>query len=152
MLTFSPLRNSLMPPFRGGEIFRDLQRMQQTLDQFLDEGWRTTPAEYPPINVWNNGDGALLTTEIPGVSADDLEISVVNNTLTLRGERAATEAKEGVNMHRQERWSGKFVRTMELAFAVDADQVDAEFHDGILTIKLPRAEVDKPKQIAVKTS
>lgn len=152
MLSLSPLRNSLMPPFRGGDIFRDMLRAQGARQLLSDEKWSAVPTEYPAINIWKNGDAAILTTEIPGISPDNLDISVAHNTLTLRGERTDMQTDEGVNYHRRERWQGKFVRSMELPFAVDADKVEAEFYDGVLYIKLPRAEEDKPKQIAVKIS
>jgi HSP20 family protein len=109
-------------------------------------------ASYPPLNIWSNEEGLVITAEVPGISPDEIEISVVGETLTLSGERKAEELDEGTRYHRQERGSGKFSRTVQLPFPVDVDEVNALFVDGVLEIKLPRTEADKPRKIAVKSA
>ena len=140
--------DSLASRFRGRDLVRNLQRMHGS-ERFMQEGG-ASPAEYPAVNVWQDADGAMLTAELPGVSPDDLDISVVHNTLTLRGARTPPELKEGEAYHRQERWHGRFVRSLELPFGVDSAKVEAGFEDGVLSIKVPRAEEDKPKKIAIQ--
>jgi HSP20 family protein len=94
----------------------------------------------------------VVTAELPGFNPDDVEVSVVQNTLTLRGSRTPEELKQGETYHRRERWNGKFVRTLELPFEVDHDKVEAQFRNGVLSIRLPRAPQNLPKKITVKAS
>jgi HSP20 family protein len=101
------------------------------------------------MNVWTDEDSAIVTAELPGVNLDDIDISVENDILTLRGDRQRDEV-EGARYHRRERRQGSFVRTFRVPFRVDAEQVEATFKNGILSIVLPRAEEDKPKRISVK--
>ena len=151
MLARRFLSNPLGYPVRSRDLARDLQRIHDSWDRFLaEEG--PGPAEYPAVNVWHDADGAMVTADLPGVAPENLDISVVHNTLTLRGARTQPELKEGEAYHRQERWYGRFVRSLELPFRVASDQVEAGFHDGVLSIRVPRAEEDKPKKIAVQAS
>ncbi|MCB0212841.1 MAG: Hsp20/alpha crystallin family protein, partial [Anaerolineae bacterium] len=90
--------------------------------------------------------------ELPGVNPEDIDISVVGETLKLTGSRQPEELGEGSRYHRRERGFGKFTRTFQLPFAVEADQVEAVFDKGILHISLPRAEAEKPKKITVKAA
>jgi HSP20 family protein len=113
-------------------------------------GWRAAPS-YPAMNVWTNEDGGIVTAELPGVDPGDIEISVRDDTLTLRGSRKAVELEEGTTYHRRERGSGAFARTVELPFRVEGGKVEATFEKGVLKISLPRAEEDKPKKITIKT-
>ena len=107
---------------------------------------------YPALNVWTNEDGLVLTAELPGFSPDDIDISVVGDSLTLSGERKADDVPEGTRYHRRERGYGKFSRTLQLPYTVEADGVEALFNNGILHVQLPRAEADKPKKITVKSA
>ena len=105
--------------------------------------------EFPPINLWTGQDGVLVTAEVPGVSLDDIDITVHQNTLTLKG-KIAPEAPEDVTFHRRERSYGSFGRTVSLPYRVDPERVEASARNGILTITLPRPEADKPKRIHIK--
>jgi HSP20 family protein len=104
------------------------------------------------MNVWANPDGAVVTAELPGVNPEDIDVSVVGETLTLTGSRTPEELKEGEKYHRRERGQGKFTRTFQLPFPVEADKVEAVFEKGVLHISLPRAEADKPKKISIKAT
>jgi len=108
-------------------------------------------SEFPPVNVWMDGDRAIITSELPGVAPKDVEISVAGKSVTLRGSRVTEEECEGECQHRRERWSGKFTRSIDLPYAVNQDKVEAKFTKGILELTLPRAEADKPRKIAIKT-
>jgi HSP20 family protein len=108
-------------------------------------------SEFPLVNVWMNGDRAIITSELPGVDPKDVEISVAGKSVTLRGSRATEDECEGECQHRRERWSGKFTRSIDLPYAVNQDKVEAKFTKGILELTLPRAEADKPRKIAIKT-
>jgi HSP20 family protein len=127
---------------------REFDRMQRALSR-----WRTpSTIEFPAVNVWVSGDTALVTTEIPGVDANAIDVSVVGKSLTLRGSRGAEELRENESYHRRERWRGQFTKTIDLPFAVEPGKVEAKFAKGILTITLPRAEAEKPRKISVKAN
>lgn len=132
--------------------WRDFRRLQRDMNRLFgnSNGW--TAREYPAVNLWQSEEAIALTAEIPGVEANDLDISVHGNVLTLRGSRNAESLKEGETYHRQERGNGSFVRSVQLPFEVDADKVQAKLDRGILQLTLPRVEAEKPKKIAVKAT
>lgn len=107
---------------------------------------------FPGINLWVGKESAILTAEIPGVSPDTLDISVAQDTFTIRGQRPQEEETSKDAYHRRERKYGKFSRTVQLPFRVDGKKTDASCVNGILRVQLPRLEEDKPKQISIKVS
>jgi len=107
---------------------------------------------WPPVNVWTGRDDTVVTFELPGVAPDKLDISVVGDTLTLSGAREPVEASEGQVVNQLERESGSFTRTIQLPYRVEPEKVEATYAKGVLRIRLPRLEADRPKQIAVKAS
>jgi len=136
--------------------FDDIERVQRQMNNllsgFFPETMPSFAAEFPAINVWTSPEGAVVTAELPGMKADDIDISAVGETVTLSGVRKSMEASDDVKYHRQERGFGQFTRTFELPFTVEADGVDAMFENGVLQISLPRAEADKPRKITVKSA
>jgi HSP20 family protein len=129
-----------------------MRRMRRQMDSLMNRmgtGLAVAPS-YPAMNVWINEDGAIVTAELPGFDPEALDISVVNDTLTLSGDRCAEETGEGTTYHRRERRCGKFSRSFQLPFLVEGTDVEASFEQGVLKIELPRAEADKPKKITVK--
>ncbi len=125
---------------------RDINRAFSGFDSFL------TVQEFPALNVLEGSQDVIVTAELPGISPDNLNISVVNDTLTLSGSRDSEILKEGEAYHRQERSYGKFSRTIRLPFSVDTGKVAASYKKGILTIVLPRAEKEKPRKISIKAA
>jgi HSP20 family protein len=130
-----------------------MERLRREMNQLFND-WPSrarlaTAPSYPAMNVWTNEDSAIVTAELPGVILENIDISVEDDTLTLRGERQPDE-EEGATYHRRERRQGGFLRTFRLPFRVDAKSVDATFKNGVLSIVLPRAEEDKPRKIAVR--
>lgn len=109
------------------------------------------PFGEPQVNVWIKADEALVSAELPGVSQEDVDISVKDGTVTLRGNRRAKEEKQQEESlyRRGERAAGQFVRVLELPFRIDSARVSARLDKGILWVTLPRAEADKPRKIAV---
>jgi HSP20 family protein len=105
---------------------------------------------FPPINVYASRDGVAITAELPGISEDELDISVHRDTVTLTGERKDPEGSEGKKYHRRERGGGRFARTLSLPFQVDPEKVDARLENGILRLSLQRPESDKPRRIQLK--
>jgi|AP95_1055475.scaffolds.fasta_scaffold07292_5 HSP20 family protein len=123
------------------------------LERFFAWGvpdWYEEPA-YPAVNLYSGDDEAVVTAELPGYSAEEIEVSVAGNALTLRGSRASDEASEGEAYRRRERRGNSFSRAVKIPFKVGEKGISAEFKDGILTVKLPRADEDKPKKIKVTT-
>ena len=152
MLTRTLFPMSFRSGYRNWAPFRELSGIHDEMDRPIARTWDPGSTEYPPLNVWSNEDETIVQAELPGLAADDIDISAVQNTLTLRGSRKPEELKEGESYHRRERWTGRFVRTLELPFEVDNSEVGAEYKHGVLSIRLPRAEEHKPKKIAVKAS
>lgn len=141
-----------IPTGRYWDSWGDLGRLQRETDQRLGRyvGSPTTAAgEFPAVNVWTGDDKAILTAEVPGVDPKAIELTVVNDTITIRGSRETEKAKEGETYQRQERGSGRFVRSFALPFAIESGKVAAACKNGILQVTLPRAEADKPKTIAI---
>lgn len=142
--------------FYSTSPWREIEQMQRDMDRLFNRMTRfDRPAiapEFPAINIWANEEGLVVTAELPGVNTDDIDISVVNETLTLSGIRQPDTLEEGDKYHRRERRHGKFSRTFQLPFAIEADNVEAVFENGVLHVSLPRAEAEKPKKIAVKAA
>lgn len=140
--------------YRSRNPWREIEHMQREIGRIFDDASRSRLAvapSFPAMNVWSNEEGVVITAELPGVSPDDIDISVVGDMLTLSGGRQP-QAPENIKYHRRERGQGKFTRTFQLPFMVEANKVEAFFDKGILHISLPRAEAEKPKKIAVKAA
>lgn len=130
--------------------WRELRRWQREMHRLLDAQAFRSAADFPPVNVWKGADAVVVTAEVPGMSLDDLDVSVMRNTVTLRGARQAAKVREGAMFHRRERGGERFVRSIQLPYQVNADKVSAKYERGILRIELPRAEEERPKRISVK--
>ncbi len=139
------------------DVWEEMNRLQREVNRLfrdlgfdlLESPWRLT-ALYPPLNIWEDEGAVYVEAELPGMSLDDLEIFVTgHNQLTIRGERKAPEI-EGATWHRRERAFGTFSRVITLPVDVDADKVEATFHNGVLRIVLPKTAASRTRKIAVK--
>ena len=101
------------------------------------------------MNVFQQGDDILVIVELPGIDKNNLQIQAKENTIRISGKKAV-DYPEGVSVHRRERISGEFDRTLSIPVQLDPDRIKAEYHDGILALFLPRAESDKPRTITIK--
>jgi HSP20 family protein len=110
----------------------------------LFSGWT------PPLDIYQTKDHVLVRLELPGMKKEDFDISLHNGTLSISGERKAEQVGEGSEPHRSERFFGRFHRSVTLPTTVDPKQVSATYKDGILEVRLGKAEEAKPKQIEVK--
>src|SRR5579883_45554 len=132
--------------------FETLFNLQQALDAFRESDWlQSSPSgtgAYPPVNVFRKGDDFVVITEVPGIKKSDLEIQVKDNTIRIAGTKSI-EYAEKASLHRRERLGGRFDRAVALPVRIEADQVKAEYRDGILALFLPRAERDKPRSIKI---
>ena len=102
------------------------------------------------LDVVETGDEWQVHAELPGVAAEDVDVSVTGNVLTIRGEKKAESRAEGESTRRSERRFGKFVRALEFPSDLDSQKVEARAKNGVLTIRLPKAEAARPKTIQVK--
>ena len=103
------------------------------------------------MNLWSSDEGVTVEAAVPGLSAEDLEVRVSGNTLTISGERKPATLKEGAGYNRRERFTGSFQRTIELPYSVEVDRIDARCEHGVLTLQLPRAEKDKPRTVKIRS-
>jgi HSP20 family protein len=135
--------------------FAGTTRWGESLDQFFNDFW--TAAEggdarllSPAIDVAEDESRLVVSAELPGLEKKDIELSVKDGVLMLRGEkRMESEAKEG-RYHRIERRYGSFYRALALPDTVEAGKIDAAFRNGVLTITLPKRPETKPKSIAIQ--
>jgi HSP20 family protein len=136
----------------GRDPFEALFGLQRALDEYSESPWLGETSSggvaYPPLNVFRKGDDFIVIAELPGVIKSDLIIQVKDAAIRIAGNKRVNYPKEA-SVHRRERASGQFDRTVTVPIQIDADRVKAEYRDGILALFLPRAEQDKPKTIKV---
>jgi HSP20 family protein len=132
--------------------FEALFAIQRALDARRASDWmgsRTTGiGSFPPINIFQQADDFVAIIELPGVDKNDLEIEVKENMIRISG-RKTISYDSGASVHRRERVSGVFDRTISVPIQIDPDAVKAEFRNGVLALFIPRAESDKPRAIKV---
>jgi HSP20 family protein len=141
----------------GLNPLRELEQLQHRMDRLFQNAfglerspWRV--GVYPLVNISEDRDHIFVRAELPGVKAADLEITIQDNSLILRGQRQIPTEEKQVNYHRRERESGFFRRVISLPSRVQADRVEATCKDGILTIKLAKPKEVKPRKIKVKVA
>jgi len=149
-------RLSPFPTLDLASPFAELERMRQEMDRLFENLSGSILREpiagvFPLMNVTEDKDNYCVRAELPGVKADELDISVTNDTLSISGERKIPEENENVRYHRKERDEGKFSRVITLPSPINTEKVEANCANGILTVLLPKAEEAKPKQIKVRT-
>ncbi len=126
--------------------FGRLSNLQDELDRLFESprsNW------LPALDVQEDKDNYVVHTELPGLKREDIEVTLHDGALLISGERKAEAKQEGVEIHRQERYYGKFQRALTLPEPVAADKIKAEYKDGVLTVTLPKTEAAKPKIIDV---
>lgn len=109
-----------------------------------------TNGHLPHVNVFQDDEGVTVTAELPGVGSEDLSIETEADTLRISGSRAVPEGVKPEQYHRRERSHGEFTRELRLPAGLDTEKIDARLADGVLTVRLPKAESAKPRKIAVK--
>jgi HSP20 family protein len=133
--------------------FDALFALQRALEARMASDWlrdaTTSRGPFPPINVFQQGEDLLAIIELPGVNKGDLELQAKENVIRISGKKTVNY-KEGVSVHRRERVSGEFDRTLTIPVQIDPDGIKAEYRDGVLALFLPRAENDKPRSIKIK--
>lgn len=130
-----------------------------SLDRLFDELWKSldapraraagAPLWKPRADLRETPEALVLSLEIPGVDEKDIEVALEDGVLTVRGERAAEEAREGEGWHHAETFRGKFERSLRLPAPVDADAVKAAYRQGILTVTLPKAAEARVRNVPI---
>ena len=137
-------------PFRELGTLQDrMNRLFQDFAPGREDELMTTGSFAPPVDVYEDEHAITLKLEVPGVEQKDIDVRLENNTLTIRGERKFEKEEKEENFHRIERRYGSFARSFTLPNTVDPDQVNADFENGVLKIRLAKKAEAKPKQIKV---
>jgi HSP20 family protein len=137
-------------------IFDELEALQDGMNRALDgrSGRRADERRYryPLMNVWTSEDGLVVDAELPGANPEDVDISVMADELTISGKINSLLKRENETLHRQERPSGEFSRTLQLPFRANSEGVRAAFKNGILRVSIPRSEEEKPRKIRIEAA
>ena len=140
MLLRHRARSSRLP-----DLWSEFDRFFPQLSQLSRAG------AYPRLNLSSTEEDAFLTVEVPGLSESDLDLSVQGDLLTLHGIVGSPEKTSEHTYLRRERAHGRFYRQIQLPYEIDADRIDAQLDSGILHVRLPRAESDRPRKIEVRS-
>lgn len=143
-----------MPTWNVRSPFNELERIRQQMDNLFnrvpDTGMPSLHAGvFPSINLTEDQETYHIRAELPGISAEDLDIQATGNNLSISGERKIEAENDSVRYHRREREAGKFSRAISLPGDIDPDGVSASLADGVLKVSVPKAEKAKPKQITI---
>ena len=136
--------------------FREMMSLRSTMDLLFDSAFFGTPWDWQPLSgemaldVAETENEFLVKASLPGINADDLEITFSGKTLTIKGEYKAEDEKEGTHYHLRERRYGSFSRSVSLPTPIEADAIEAKYESGVLTLHLPKTEEVKPKRITVQ--
>jgi HSP20 family protein len=141
--------------------FREMNQLRRAMDRVFDDtlerrwsdqdmGMFDQTYSALALDVLENDDAFLVKAALPGIDPKDLDITYTNDTLTIQGEMKEEQEKEGERYHLRERFFGKFYRQVRLPSAVDANRIQANVENGVLTLTLPKSEEVKPKKITVQ--
>lgn len=135
----------------------DIEELERRFDEMMGRPfaslWRRSAVErgwMPPIEMYEKDDHFMVRAELPGMKKEDIDISVVGDTLTIKGERKAEEEVKEDDYYVCERSYGSFQRSLTFPTAVDTKSIEAKFSDGILEVSLPKSQEVKPKKVEIK--
>ncbi len=138
--------------------FRDFMSLRNAIDRLFEDAFVMPSRVWAPTTEWSlaldvaeDENGFIVKAAIPGVRPEDLDISLADNVLTIRGEVKRDEEIKEEQYHVRERRYGTFTRSIRLPTPVDADHVEATYENGVLTLRIPKAEQVRPKKITVQT-
>ena len=129
-------------PLSGLRLFED------ALTRMMSEPRSGRPWS-PPVDILETENDLVLKADLPDIQSSDINIQVENQTLTIKGERKFNHDENGTGYHRIERSYGTFVRSFNVPSTVDTEKVSADYKNGVLTVKLPKKEAAKPRQVKV---
>ena len=137
---------------RVRDPFATLLAVQRAMDNAMQRDWfgplTSGRGAYPPVNVFERDGDFEIVAELPGVKKEDLDIQVKGATVRIHGKKTVDYA-DNASVHRRERAGGEFDRTLTLPAQIDAAKVTADYRDGVLTLKLPRAESERPRSVTI---
>jgi len=142
----------MVTPYKDpfAQLQRELERM---LESTFGSVSASTVGVYPTVNVFDAGDDYVIKAELPGVDPSKVEIEAQDNTLVLRGARKFDDpTNQNVAYHRRERDQGQFRRVVRLPGRVDGDKAAATYHNGVLTIRVPKAKETQPRRVAIQAA
>jgi len=137
---WDPFREVAALQNRVNSLFRDFNEGESSL---------TTASFVPAVDIYEDDNKVVLKLEVPGIEEKDLDVSVENNTLTVKGERKFAKEEKEENFHRIERRYGSFYRAFTLPTTVDAEHVEASYNAGVLKLELKKKPEAQPRQIKV---
>ena len=138
------------PSWKEFSIFSN--RLNRLLDTPREDNNDSLGSWSPAVDIFDKGGEVVIHAELPGIKKEDIDVRVENNVLTLRGKKERMEEVKEEGYFRTERAYGAFSRSFSLPSTVEASKIAADYKDGILTLRLPKAEEAKPRQIEVKIS
>ena len=141
---------SLYRPFTS--LLRDEFFGDRDFSPWVNGAWRSTQTFSPAVDIVENDAAYLLKAELPDMAREDIDITVENGTLTIKGEKKLSQDVKEEQFHRIERHYGAFSRSFSLPLTVDATKVGADYKNGVLTVRLPLREEAKPRQIKVNVA
>ncbi len=143
------------------EPFRELAALQNEMGRWMNQftgapmpggNGQSTSTWLPAVDVWETESELVLSFDIPGIPEDKISVELEDNVLTVSGERERTHEHSGDRFYRYERRFGTFSRTVTLPQGVNEDAIKADYRDGVLEVRVPKPEEQKPKRIQVGTS
>jgi HSP20 family protein len=135
--------------------FQEMLNLRRTVDRLFDNvspdhDWSQPILWGLAVDVVENKDDFIVKASIPGINPDDLEVSYADDTLTIKGEIKSDNEVKDNQYHLRERRYGSFSRSISLPTKIKGDAIDASYQNGVLSLRLPKAEEGKPKRIAIK--
>ncbi|MGD2125833.1 MAG: Hsp20/alpha crystallin family protein [Desulfobacteraceae bacterium] len=135
--------------------FKELNRLQDEVNRLYESffgkrPYGAKPHLFPGVNVWEDDHMIYVTAELPGVEAKDVDITVEEESLAIKGVRKIAPEAEAVSYHRKEREEGAFNRKISLPVRIAADKAHAESKDGVLMVVMPKAEEVRPRKVEIK--
>jgi len=144
LVPWDPFRNLVALQDRMNRLFDETMQSGKETDLMRGGGWA------PAVDIFENENEVVLTAELPGVEMKDVDVQVRENTLTLKGERKLERSEHKENYHRIERAYGSFMRAFTLPSTVDQEKISANYHNGVLEIKMPKTAKSRPSKIDIK--
>lgn len=148
-----------MTALRRWDPWRELSRVQDDLSSMFERAFGSERRErlmlshwMPDVDIYEKENKIYIRMDIPEIKPEDIDISIVDNTLKIKGERKMTEEVKEENYYRMERRYGSFERMIELPVSVKMDNIEATYKNGVLHVELPKAEEVKAKEIKIKAA
>ncbi len=138
-------------------VWRPIQELKKEMDRiwqeffgksYLPEKWESIEW-IPAVDVSETEDAVIVKVDIPGVKPEDMEISLIDNFLVIKGEKKKEEEEKKENFYRMERYYGSFMRSIQLPCEVDEEKIEASYKDGVLKVILPKKPEEKKKVIKI---